>query len=60
MIIVVEFLISDSQSAETTASELLDIGLERMLLFGDLVAGAEFDDLASHTVGKRLSLSDDS
>ena len=38
---------------KTTGSELLDISLGCILLFGGLVAGTKFDDLASHARGDR-------
>jgi hypothetical protein len=55
-ILVVEFLVGDSESTETTRSVLLDVNLKAVLEFFGLVAGDELDDLASHTLGDTLKL----
>ena len=45
-----------SVAPSTAISTLvLDIGLERILLFGGLAAGAKLGDLASHALVTRLS-----
>lgn len=54
VIVVVEFLVSDGQSTETTGGEFLNVGLKTVLNVVGLVAGAEFDDLAGHTLGNTL------
>jgi hypothetical protein len=43
--------VSHGESTETTAGKLLDVGLELVLEFRGLVAGAELDDDTSHTLG---------
>lgn len=54
VIVVVEFLVGDGESAKTTGGELLDVGLKTVLNLVGLVTGAELDDLASHALGDAL------
>ena len=56
VIITLDLLESDSQGTETTHSEFLNVGLEPVLDLIGLVAGANFDDDAGHTLGDALEL----
>jgi len=50
----VDLLVSDSESTETTTGKLLNIVLKLVLELVGLVAGTEFDNDTSHTLGGTL------